>query len=84
MHVVLFYGNKIWCRKNISQFKTLVENRFQCKIKTIYLDNWGEYVSLKSFFSLHGISHFTIAPHTPQQNGVSERRHRHLVEMGLT
>ena len=39
---------------------------------------------LKSFFSLHGISHLTTAPKTPQQNGVSERRHRHLVETGLT
>jgi transposase InsO family protein len=66
------------------QFKTLVENRFQCKIKTIYSDNGGEYVRLKSFFSLHGISHLTTAPKTPQQNGVSERRHRHLVETGLT
>ncbi|KAJ0083678.1 hypothetical protein Patl1_29526 [Pistacia atlantica] len=25
-----------------------------------------------------------MAPYTPQQNGVSERRHRHLVETGLT
>ena len=41
-------------------------------------------MSLKPFLSLHGISHFTTAPHTPQQNGVSEWRHRHLVETGLT
>jgi len=41
-------------------------------------------MSLKPFLSLHGISHFTTTPHTPQQNGVSERRHRHLVETGLT
>jgi hypothetical protein len=25
----------------------------------------------------------TIAPHTPQQNGTSERRHRHIIETGL-
>ncbi|RVW75058.1 Retrovirus-related Pol polyprotein from transposon RE2 [Vitis vinifera] len=31
-----------------------------------------------------GFSHYTTAPYTPQQNGVSERRHRHLVETGLT
>ena len=33
---------------------------------------------------MHGISHYTTTPHTPQQNGVSERRHHHLVETGLT
>ena len=70
--------------KIFPQFKNLVENRFQSKIQTIYSDNGGEYMSLKPFLSLHGISHFTTAPHTPQQNGVSERRHRHLVETGLT
>ena len=52
--------------KKFPQFKTLVENRFQSKIQTIYSDNGGEYVSLKPFLSLHGISHFTTAPHTPQ------------------
>ncbi|KAK1416517.1 hypothetical protein QVD17_32308 [Tagetes erecta] len=30
-----------------------------------------------------GISHFTTPPHTPEQNGTAERRHRHVVETGL-
>jgi transposase InsO family protein len=73
------------CVKSIfPQFKNLVEKRFQTTIKSLYSDNGGEYISLKPFLSLHGISHYTTAPHTPQQNGVSERRHRHLVETGLT
>ena len=66
------------------QFKNLVEKRFQAKIKSLYSDNGGEYISLKPFLSIHGISHYTTAPHTPQQNGVSERRHRHIVETGLS
>jgi transposase InsO family protein len=66
------------------QFKNLVENRFKLKIKSIYSDNSGEFVALKHYFTTNGINHYTIAPHTPQQNGVSERRHRHLVETGLT
>ncbi len=65
-------------------FKKIVENRFQTKIKTLYSDNGCEFIALKSFLSLHGITHYTTAPHTPQQNGVSERRHQHLVETGLT
>ncbi|RVW88563.1 Retrovirus-related Pol polyprotein from transposon RE1 [Vitis vinifera] len=50
--------------------------------------NWhhrlGEYMVLKDYLSLHGISHFTTPPHTPEHNGYSERRHRHIVETGLT
>ena len=73
------------CVKSIfPQFKNLVEKRFQATIKSLYSDNGGEYISLKPFLSLHGISHYTTAPHTAQQNGVSERCHRHLVETGLT
>ena len=66
------------------QFKHLVETRFNSKIKSLYSDNGGEFISLKKYLSLHGISHYTTAPYTPQQNSVSERRHRHLVETGLT
>ena len=31
----------------------------------------------------HGMKHFTIAPYTPQQNGVVERRNRTVVEMAM-
>jgi IS30 family transposase len=65
-------------------FKKFVENRFQKTIKTLYFDNGGEFITLKSYLLLHGISRYTTAPHTPQQNGVSKRHHRHLVETGLT
>jgi transposase InsO family protein len=67
-----------------SQFKKFVETRFQKPIKTIYSDNGGEFIALKSYFSRHGITHYTTASHTPQQNGASERHHRHIVETGLT
>jgi transposase InsO family protein len=61
-------------------FKNLVENQFNCKIKTFYSDNGGEFVKLRFFFQQHGISHLTTPPHTPEHNGLSERKHRHLVE----
>jgi len=66
------------------QFKHLVETKFQAKIKSVYSDNGDEFVALKNYFSIHGISHYTTAPHTPQKNGVVEQRHRHIVETGLT
>ena len=63
------------------QFKHVVEKKIHTKIKSIYSDNGGEFVALKQYFSIHGISHYTIAPNTPQQNGVLER---YLVETSLT
>ena len=70
--------------KIFPHFKRFVETRFQKSIKTLYSDNGGEFIDLKSYLLLHSITHYTTAPHTPQQNGVSERRHRHFVESGLT
>ena len=31
-----------------------------------------------------GISHLTTLPHTPEHNGISKWRHRHIVETGLS
>lgn len=36
------------------------------------------------FLAQHGISHMTSPPHKPEYNGITERRHRHFVEMGLS
>lgn len=41
-------------------------------------------MALKNHFSIHGISHYTTTLHTPQQNGVSECHHHHLVETSFT
>lgn len=65
------------------QFQNLVENIFNTKIKSLYSNNGGEYVALKNYLFVHGICHYIIAPHTLQQNGMSERWHRHLVEISL-
>ena len=64
-------------------FKKFVETHFKKSIKTLYFDNGGEFIALKSYLLHHGITHYTTAPYTSQQNGVSEYCHRHLVETGL-
>ncbi|CAA7037242.1 unnamed protein product [Microthlaspi erraticum] len=71
-------------RETFVSFKNLVENRLNTRIGTLYSDNGGEFVALRSFLTSSGISHFTSPPHTPEHNGVSERKHRHVVETGLT
>ena len=39
---------------------------------------------LPHFFKTHGIIHRLICPHTRHQNGVVERKHMHIIELGLT
>jgi histone deacetylase 1/2 len=66
------------------EFQSLVERQFDRKIRAMQTDWGGEYQSLNSFFKQVGIAHHVSCPHTHQQNGSAERKHRHIVEVGLT
>jgi histone deacetylase 1/2 len=66
------------------EFQTLVERLFDRKILTIQTDWGGEYQKLHSFFEKVGITHHVSCPHAHQQNGAAERKHRHIVEVGLS
>jgi hypothetical protein len=54
------------------------------KIKAVQSDWGGEYQRLHNHFLAYGISHHISCPHAHQQNGLAERKHRHLVETGLS
>ncbi|OMO94717.1 Integrase, catalytic core [Corchorus capsularis] len=66
------------------KFKVMVEAYFQLKIQTIYSDGGGEYEHLKQLLQTHGINHLQTPLHIPEHNGISERKHRHIVETGNT
>ncbi|KAH9704279.1 hypothetical protein KPL70_011388 [Citrus sinensis] len=65
------------------KFKTWIENQSGCKIKVIRSDNGTEYTADKfaKFCEAAGIEHQLTATYTPQQNGVSERKNRTVMEM---
>lgn len=65
-------------------FKTLTENRFQTTIGTLYSDNGREFMALREYLANNRISHLTTPPYTPEHNDLSKRKHRHIVETGLT
>jgi transposase InsO family protein len=67
------------------KFKCLIENQLSCKIKKLQTDGEGEYTShhFQQLLSTHGILHRITCPHTPQQNGIAERKHRHVIETSL-
>jgi hypothetical protein len=64
-------------------FHKLVANQFNAKIQIFCTDNGKEYVNndFVAYLSNHGIIHQTTCPNTPPQNGVAERKNRHLLEV---
>jgi hypothetical protein len=66
------------------EFQNLVERLFDRKIVAVQSDWGGEYEKLNSFFTKIGIFHHVSCPHVHQQNGSAERKHRHIVEVGLS
>lgn len=52
---------------------------FQC-------DGCGEFTSnnFVTHLSTHGIKQMISCPYTPQQNGIAERKHRQITELGLS
>jgi hypothetical protein len=64
------------------EFKALIENLFERKIKILRSDNGGEYTS-KEFVNFNkdvGIKRELTTPHNPQQNHVAERKNRTIME----
>ena len=64
------------------QFKSLVENQIENKIKVLRIDNSGKFSKKESeeFYKKCGISWQKTTPYTPQQNVVAKRMNRTLME----
>ncbi|KAL5767184.1 hypothetical protein ACOSQ2_013967 [Xanthoceras sorbifolium] len=66
------------------QFKNMVELQFNRKIKTLQSDWGGEFRPLSKYLADLGVIFRHPCPHTHQQNGIPERKHRHITESGLS
>ncbi|CAM8984340.1 unnamed protein product [Rhodiola kirilowii] len=67
----------------VIKFFKLIETQYNDKIKTFRSDNGTEFFNdtLAQFFSDRGCIQQSSCPYTPQQNGVVERKHRHLLDV---
>nr|KYP63355.1 Retrovirus-related Pol polyprotein from transposon TNT 1-94 [Cajanus cajan] len=67
------------------RFKVFVENQFSRFIKVFQSDNGTEFTNNKvqDLFASSGVLHRFSCPHTQAQNGRVERKHRHVLEIGL-
>ncbi|KMQ84831.1 retrotransposon ty1-copia subclass [Lasius niger] len=83
---VFFIKHKSDVLDRFKEYVQLVRNKFSRSITTLRIDNGREYInnSMKQFLTNHGIQLETTAPHTPEQNGRSERDNRTIVESALT
>ena len=65
------------------KFKAAMENHSAKLIKTLRSDNGTEYTSheFEAFLQKSGIHHQLTITYTPQQNGVSERKNKSVMNM---
>nr|XP_016442809.1 PREDICTED: uncharacterized protein LOC107768221 [Nicotiana tabacum] len=69
MQSISFLSNKVHFNSSVQTFRS--DNAFEL----------GSSSEAISFFTSQGILHQTSIPYTPQQNGIVERKHKHLLEV---
>lgn len=79
---IYFLSTKDEVGHTFSEFKSQVENLFNRKIKVLQTDGGTEFKPIAKAFP--EIIHQISCAYTPQQNGIAERKHRHIVELSLT
>ena len=69
-----------------TNFKNMGENQFNQRLQLFQCDGAKELVEgiFRSFLDANGISLRVSCPHTSQQNGIAEQKHRHIREIGLS
>ena len=70
----------------LKTFITEIKNKFDVTPKCLGTNNTLEFVqsSVQSYCASLGIIHHTTCPHTTPQNEVTERKHRHILDVTRT
>ena len=69
--------------QRFQDFFNMIKNQFHTTIGILRSDNGTEYFNkyLSTFLVTNGIIHQSTCRDTPQQNGIAERKNRHLLEV---
>lgn len=64
-------------------FHSMIKNQFNANLQVLHTDNGTEYFNsiLGDYLLSNGIIHKSSCAGTPQQNGIAERKNRHLLEV---
>jgi hypothetical protein len=83
---VFFLQDKSETQEVLKKFLRMTQNEFDVKVKKIRSDNGTEFknTQVEDFLDEEGIKHEFLAPYTPQQNGVVEKKNHTLIEMART
>lgn len=83
---VYMLGQKSETPDVIKKFFAQIKTQFSTVIRIFRSDNGLEFMNstLQSFFETLGLLHQTSCAHTSQQNGVAERKLRHLLDVART
>ena len=78
-----FMKNKEELFSKFKEFKALIENHTENKIKTFRSDNGGEFTlnEFKKLCKHLGIKREVSTPYNPQHNGIAERKNRTIMEV---
>ena len=79
---VYFVRQKSEVFSKFKEFEKTFSNECGQRVTRLRTDNGGEYTSkeFQEYLKAQGIHHEMTVPHSPQQNGVAERKNRTLVE----
>jgi transposase InsO family protein len=83
---VFFLQDKGETQEVLKKFLKRAQIEFDAKVKRIGNNNGTEFknTQIEDYIDEEGIKHEFLAPYTPQQNGVAERKNRTLIEMART
>ncbi|KAA0032653.1 Beta-galactosidase [Cucumis melo var. makuwa] len=80
---VFLISDKSEVTSTFRNFYHIIKTQFNVKIAILYSDNDRKFQNhtLNEFLSSKGVVHQSSCAYTPQQNGVAERKSRHLLEV---
>ena len=77
---IILMAHKGETRKHLVNFISYIETQFSTKLKCLRSDNGPEFL-MYNFFQSKGILHQRSCVECPQQNGIVERKHQHILNV---